>query len=217
MEYWNNGGSRRPPRPTPPRCPASGNWVCLAQWAPATASPAHPAGANWVCLSGEPRRDPAELGLFVQPARAGPRRQAAAGVPPNWVCLYNIRWPPSHPVQPGIGFVSHNRSPQEVPGPGCPRPFLVARGKLASFCAFRRVRPRPTTELGSFRIIAPAFLDPRAASGGEIGFVFDFTLHTSTFRKLASFCTIGIGLEWWNDRTVERWGISPVGNWVCFA
>jgi len=29
-----------------------------------------------------------ELGLFVQPARAGPRRQAAAGVPPNWVCLY---------------------------------------------------------------------------------------------------------------------------------
>jgi hypothetical protein len=33
-------------------------------------------------------RDWAELGLFVQPARAGSRRQVAAGVPPNRVCLY---------------------------------------------------------------------------------------------------------------------------------
>jgi hypothetical protein len=31
MEYWNQGGSRRPQRPTPPRCPASGNWVRFAQ------------------------------------------------------------------------------------------------------------------------------------------------------------------------------------------
>jgi hypothetical protein len=29
-----------------------------------------------------------ELGLFVQPAHACPRRQDAAGVPPNWLCLY---------------------------------------------------------------------------------------------------------------------------------
>ncbi len=36
-------------------------------------------------------------------------------------------------------------------------------------------------------------------------------------RELALFCTIGIGLERWNDGTLEWWGIPTVGNWVRFA
>jgi hypothetical protein len=34
---------------------------------------------------------------------------------------------------------------------------------------------------------------------------------------MASFRTIGIGLECWNNRIVEWWGISATGNWVRFA
>ena len=30
--------------------------------------------------------------------------------------------------------------------------------------------------------------------------------------SLASFCMIGIGLEYWNDGTVEWWGIRPAGS-----
>ncbi len=33
----------------------------------------------------------------------------------------------------------------------------------------------------------------------------------SAIEKLASFRTISIGLEWWNDRIVEQWGI-PAGG-----
>ncbi len=71
---------------------------------------------------------PGQLGLFVQPARAGPRRQAA-GRPSrrssvanpqspirnpqsrNWVRFAQSPLVPealSHPAPPGIGFVSHN-------------------------------------------------------------------------------------------------------------
>jgi hypothetical protein len=49
------------------------------------------------------------LALFVQPARAGPRRQTAARVPPNWVCLYNTGTPPSPSrVPPGPGHPAGN-------------------------------------------------------------------------------------------------------------
>ncbi len=39
----------------------------------------------------------------------------------------------------------------------------------------------------------------------------------SVRTKLASFCTIRVGLECWNDGILECWGISTAGNFVCFT
>ncbi len=40
------------------------------------------------------------------------------------------------------------------------------------------------------------------------------TASVPRFGQLGSFCTIGIGLEWWNDGIVEYWGI-PASAATC--
>jgi hypothetical protein len=47
--------------------------------------------------------------------------------------------------------------------------------------------------LGLFRIFRPSWTRPRQA-------------------KLALFCTIGIGLEWWNDGILEQWGLPKAAT-----
>jgi hypothetical protein len=105
LECWNNGGSRRPQRTTPPRRPAVGNWVCLTQ----SALPGTPISrsAQWPELGlfsafappplrPRPTRRSRELGLFVQLAPGPATREGCpvAGPCPirnpqskNWVCL----------------------------------------------------------------------------------------------------------------------------------
>jgi hypothetical protein len=91
---------------------------------------------------------------------------------------------------------------------------LKLLAKLASFCALDPSNLRLLPILGSFCMIGSSH-GPTYLSGGS---------------KLGSFCAFrplvlhpsalvppGLAIAWWNDRTVERWGISPVGNWVCFA
>ncbi len=61
---------------------------------------------------------------------------------PNWVCLYNIHWPPPHPARPGIGFVSHARLQ--------PIGFVCTTGSRRLDAAGRR-RDGPAPTLSSIR------------------------------------------------------------------
>ncbi len=145
LEYWNDG--------TMEWCgvrPAA-NWLCFAQQAPPARrppdAPVRPSLAlfrifrplgTWPC----PSR--AELGLFVQPARVGRRRQTA-----GWA------------VRPQLCLQSAIRNPQS------------AVERLGSFRTFvprpTPLGPRPTRprrELASFRIIRNPQSD-NSASGGR--------------------------------------------------
>jgi hypothetical protein len=87
---WHDG-----PAPPKPR-PARRNWVRFARFALRGAG-LSAAGPNWLCFAPFARgRQPdcpklgsfcmirsGQLGLFVQPPRVGPGRQAAEGVPPQ--------------------------------------------------------------------------------------------------------------------------------------
>jgi hypothetical protein len=77
LEWWNDGileywDSRRPPRPTPPRCPAPGNWVCFAESLPVGARP--------------------EIGFVLRicPSPHVPASHVPAGLAGNWLCLAHL-------------------------------------------------------------------------------------------------------------------------------
>jgi hypothetical protein len=99
VEQW---ASRRPQRPPPPRCPASGNWLCFAQgvsdwnggiieeWNSGVSRP--PARLNWVRfaqLHPCPTWLRRELGLFgaFAPRPPGPSHPAPAA---NWLCFTEL-------------------------------------------------------------------------------------------------------------------------------
>jgi hypothetical protein len=77
--------------------------------------------------------------------------------------------------------------------------------KLGSFCTFRSPGLWPTGEIG---FVSPD--QPRGRpSGSKLALFRTSHLTPQTSPQLGLFRTIGIGLEWWNDRIVEWWGISP--------
>jgi hypothetical protein len=93
-------------------------------------------------------------------------------------------------ASPGIGFVSHI-SPSGAP-PDRPNWVRFAHFALRA-PAFREVGPDWVC----------LYSRPRKPWGQAAG------LCESAIAELGSFRMIGIGLEWWNDRTVEYRGISP--------
>jgi hypothetical protein len=50
------GDSPRPTYRTPPRCPASGNWLCLYDTRASRPQDPAPSGGNWLCFSKAPCR-----------------------------------------------------------------------------------------------------------------------------------------------------------------
>ncbi len=95
--------------------------------------------------------------------------------------------------------------------------------------------PLPPGQLGLFRTFArpPSGLVPPAPARNWVCFARSPLDPQALFHpaptKLASFCAVGIGLGWWNDRIVACWVFhrpadSPTpprcpasGNWVRFA
>ena len=135
-----------------------------------------------------------------------------ASCPPasgNWVCFACL--PPAAAALPAlpagagqIGFVSHDQSSNWLLTTGYRLPTFgfVSHGRLGPGIleywndGIGECRRTPW-RLGLFGTISPRL----PAGLLQIGFV----------------CTDGIGLARWNDGMVGRWGISPAGNWLCFA
>ncbi len=170
-------------------------------------------GPNWVRFAHSPRapRPPdlapaGEIGfvLHVCPSSAMPR--------PTWrlrelgsFCTFfprpTPRGAPAHPARPEIGFVLRSCP---IHHNSCPRKHLALDSltELALFGAVTPVTDGIIMSKGPFAALrAGSWRWSSLPAGGELGL----------------FCTFGIGLEWWNDRTLEWWDIPTVGNWLCFA
>jgi len=152
--------------------------------------PAHP-GRNWLCLYNGPA---AEIGFACT---TGPRDGFPRPLVPQ---------APSRLFPPGIGFVSHDCPSRERRSPG---------------------RHKGRNWVCLYKTPCPPGLDPPGPAG-QIGFVSHTSssagrregvppqvcpqsaIHNpkSAIGKLASFCTIRIGPEWWNDRILE-WSDIP--------
>jgi hypothetical protein len=98
-------------------------------------------------------------------------------------CLSGSPRPPLWPLclcgePPEIGFVSHNLPSRERRSPN-------RHNGRNWVCLYNTPRPpcsAPVGKLALFCIIAPASVDPWVGSGGAIGFVFHFALHTSNLQ-----------------------------------
>ncbi len=223
----------------PPRCPASGNWLCLARLSPRVGLGLphrfFAAGGNWVrfarsvplvlcpqpklgsfrtfSLSGEPARPPigpAGLGSFPT---FGPACS-------SWVGRREAHFfrPPAGSQ---IGFVSpkplactinHNPFSHKY------LPIVPARPELALFCTLapcaRPLWPCPTRhsrELASFRTFSLS-RGPVARGFGEIGFVS----HTGSWGRPRATGATAEG-ETHGSRSPEPRPPRPGGNWLCFA
>jgi hypothetical protein len=115
-----------------------------------------------------------QLALFVQPAGAGPRRPAVAGVPTNWVCLAHlppVPQAPSHPAPPAkLGLFV--RPALGAPG-GVAPPVHPQSATLSSPAATGGRNPKSAIEeLASSRTshFTPqtSNIDPRAASDRDV-------------------------------------------------
>jgi hypothetical protein len=166
---------------------------------PAYNAPAEIGFVSHTCLphgwQGAPKREIPRLGTPTSRLKAlgmvFPARLREIG----FVCAMPPRPRPTGLVP--AGFVGNwVRFAQSTPAgaPSLPaRPFPDIRADLALFGALARHGSRPLPyerKLALFRTIGPG--------------------------KLGSFCTIGVGLEWWNDRIAEWWGIPAARiGFVC--
>jgi hypothetical protein len=128
----------------------------------------------------------------------------------------------------GANWLRFAQLPSTILVPQTPSHWAPA-GELGSFCAICNPQsrnwvrfahlPRVPCPCGPSHQVPANKLGSFCTSAGRIGFVLHNPLLGSwpttgnwvCFAGLGWFRTIGIGLEWWNDRTVERWGISPAG------
>jgi hypothetical protein len=107
------------------------------------------------------------------------------------------RRPPRCPILPRFGFVLPGPIECSIHHNSFPRthlPFLVLRRELALFRTIGTSLGAPSPDVPScpslalFRTIGPDVPHP------------------------SGFVPPGLGRGWWNDRTVERWGISAAGH-----